>query len=65
MRTIVAFALGFMVGRQLYFQLDKSQAQKMEKDFAVAVKDQLEELGLTADESREEVQRIQKRVASQ
>ena len=65
MRTIVAFALGFMVGRQLYFQLDKSQAQKMEKDFAVAVKDQLEELGLTAEESREEVQRIQKRVASQ
>lgn len=60
MRTVIALAIGFWVGRQIYINYDKEEARKKEAQAKKRLKKFLEENGLTRTEASEQSDEILK-----
>lgn len=58
MRTVIALAIGFWVGRQIYINYDKEEARKKEALAKKRLKQFLEENGLTRTEANEQSSEI-------
>ena len=60
MRTVIALAIGFWVGRQVYINYDKEEARKKEAQAKKRMQKFLEENGLTRIEASEQSDEILK-----
>lgn len=58
MRTVIALAIGFWVGRQIYINYDKEEARIKEAKAKKRLKQFLEENGLTQSEAHEQSDEI-------
>lgn len=58
MRTVIALAIGFWVGRQIYINYDKEEARRKEAKAKNRLKQFLEENGLTRTEAHEQSDEI-------
>lgn len=58
MRTVIALAIGFWVGRQIYINFDKEEARQKEREAKKRLKKFLEENGLTVSEAKEQTNEI-------
>ena len=58
MRTVIALAIGFWVGRQIYINFDKEEARQKEKEAKKRLNQFLEENGLTVKEAKAQANEI-------
>ena len=58
MKTIIALAVGFWIGRQIYIHFDKEEARKKEAAVKRRLKKFLEENGLTGKEAGQQSEEI-------
>lgn len=58
MKTVIALAIGFWVGRQIYINYDKEEALKKEAQVKKRMKQFLEDNGLTQTEAKEQTEEI-------
>lgn len=58
MRTVIALAIGFWVGRQIYINYDKEEARRKEADVKRRMKQFLEDNGLTRTEAQEQTEEM-------
>ncbi len=58
MKTVLALAVGFFAGRQIYIKYDKDEATKKEKAIKDRVNQFLKENGLTAKEANDQTDEL-------
>ena len=58
MKTVLAISIGFFIARQIYINMDKSEARKKEKAVEKKLKDFLTEKGLSPKEIKQQSKEI-------
>lgn len=60
MKSLITFALGFIIARQVYINFDKQEARNKEAKLKQKVEDLLEDIGLSKKEAKEQSQQLLK-----